>query len=55
MTCPHCQNEIPDSAIARHIASKGGSKSRRAITPKQQRKMQAARKKAKEQEAQDKL
>jgi hypothetical protein len=44
MICPHCQQDIPDSAVAKHLAAKGGRKSRGTITPEQQAKMQAARK-----------
>ena len=43
MKCPHCKKDIPDSEVAKHLASKGGSKSRRTITPQQQRKMQEGR------------
>ena len=43
MKCPHCRKELPDADIARHLAAKGGRKSRRVITPDQQRAMQAAR------------
>jgi len=43
MKCPHCNGEISDTEAARYIASKGGSKSKRRITPEQQAKMQAAR------------
>jgi hypothetical protein len=44
MICPHCKKDIPDAAVARHLASKGGAASKRTITPAQQRKMQAAKK-----------
>jgi hypothetical protein len=44
MICPHCKKDIPDATVAKHLASKGGGKSKRAITPAQQRKMQAAKK-----------
>jgi copper chaperone CopZ len=40
MKCPHCNKEIKNP-----IASAGGKKSKRKITPAQQAKMQAARKK----------
>ena len=43
MYCPYCQHHIDDDVIARHLARKGGMKSRRAITPEQQYKMQANR------------
>jgi hypothetical protein len=26
MNCPHCNRVIPDKAIARHLASKGGKR-----------------------------
>lgn len=42
MKCPKCGHEFKH-----HGAVKGGSKSKRAITPEQQEKMQAARKAAK--------
>lgn len=44
MDCPHCQKRIDDATLARYLASKGGKRSRRAITPEQQEKMQEARK-----------
>ena len=44
MKCPHCKKEIPDAEIARHLAAKGGRKSRGTITPEQQARMQAAKK-----------
>lgn len=40
MKCPHCNKEIKNP-----IAQAGGFKSRRKITPEQQKKMQEARKK----------
>jgi len=43
MICPHCKKDIPDEQVAKHIAAKGGSKSKRTITPEQQAKMQHAR------------
>lgn len=43
MKCPKCGTKISDKAIAKHLASKGGSKSRRILTPKQARKMVEAR------------
>lgn len=43
MKCPKCQTEIPDKAIAKHLASKGGSKSKRKLTAQQARAMVAAR------------
>jgi thiamine biosynthesis protein ThiC len=47
MICPHCKKDIPDLTIAKHLAAKGGSKSKRTITPEQQKKMQESRKNAK--------
>jgi len=46
MKCPHCGKNISDKMISKHLASKGGAKSKRTITPAQQKKLQAARKKA---------
>ncbi len=46
MKCPHCDKNIPDKVISKHLASKGGTKSKRTITPVEQKKLQAARKKA---------
>jgi len=43
MICPHCQQDIPDAAVAKHLAAKGGQKSKRTITLEQQAKMQAAK------------
>jgi hypothetical protein len=43
MKCPKCGTKISDKLIARHLASKGGTHSKRVITPDQQKKMQAAR------------
>ena len=40
MTCPHCHRSIPDSTLARHLAAKGGRKSRRTITPDQRAAME---------------
>lgn len=44
MICPHCKKNIPDEAIAKHLAAKGGKASKRKITPEQQAKLQQARK-----------
>ncbi len=44
MKCPHCNKQIPNEQIAKALASKGGAKSKRKITPEQQAKMQKARK-----------
>ncbi len=43
MKCPHCGGKISDKAIAKHLASKGGSKSRRVLTPEQAKAMVKAR------------
>jgi hypothetical protein len=43
MKCPQCGTKISDKAIAKHLASKGGSKSRRVLTPEQAREMVASR------------
>jgi Spy/CpxP family protein refolding chaperone len=43
MKCPKCGKKISDKAIAKHLASKGGSKSRRVLTPEQAREMVATR------------
>jgi hypothetical protein len=43
MICPHCQKDIPDATVAKHLASKGGKVSKRTITPSQQKQMQAAK------------
>lgn len=32
MECPHCHREIPDEAIAKHLASKGGRSTSKAKT-----------------------
>jgi len=44
MICPHCKKDIPDAAVAKHLAAKGGKAGKRTITTAQQRKMQAAKK-----------
>ncbi|WP_340152150.1 hypothetical protein [uncultured Sneathiella sp.] len=43
MICPHCQKDISDKTVAKHLAAKGGVKGKRKITPEQQAKMQAAK------------
>ena len=43
MNCPHCNQEIPDKDITKHFAAIGGKKSKRTITPEQQRMMQESR------------
>jgi len=30
MICPHCHKEIPDAAVAKHLAAKGGAKAKGA-------------------------
>jgi len=51
MICPHCHKEIPDELIAKHLAAKGGKKSRRVLTTEQAkemvRKREAVKKKVK--------
>ena len=44
MRCPHCGKEIAEAEVSRHFAARGGRVSRRTITPEQQAKMQAGRK-----------
>jgi hypothetical protein len=36
MICPHCNQEIDDKEIARHLASKGGRKGGRSTSPAKQ-------------------
>ena len=43
MKCPHCGKEIPDKEIARHLAKKGGKKSRRVLTTEQAKAMNRKR------------
>jgi len=45
MKCPKCGKEIPDDELAKHLAAKGGRKSKRTISAEDQKKMQDARKK----------
>lgn len=45
MNCPKCGNTISDKEIAKHLASKGGKKSRRSLSPEDARKMVEAREK----------
>lgn len=47
MKCPHCQQEITDDLIAHYLASKGGKKSKRVLTPEQAKAMVEAREKKK--------
>ncbi|MFQ5965663.1 MAG: hypothetical protein ACE5KZ_15420 [Candidatus Scalinduaceae bacterium] len=47
MKCPNCKKEISDKIIAKHLASKGGTISKREITTRQQKDMQAGRLKKK--------
>ena len=35
MKCPHCNKEIDDTLIAKHLASKGGKKSSSNLTKEQ--------------------
>lgn len=48
MKCPECFKNISDIIIAKYLASKGGAKSKREISSTAQEKMQAGRKKKKE-------
>jgi len=48
MKCPNCKHALSDKTIARHLASKGGLKSKRTISKKQQAAMQEARRKRKQ-------
>jgi hypothetical protein len=41
MNCPHCNKEIDDNLIAKHLASKGGKESAKNMT-KQQRSERAS-------------
>ena len=47
-SCPHCGGELDSKTLASAFGAMGGAKSKRKITPKQQRKMQEARRKAQE-------
>jgi adenine-specific DNA methylase len=44
MKCPHCGKEISDKEIARHLAKKGGKKSRRVLTKEQAQEMNRIKK-----------
>ena len=48
MKCPHCRKEISNEVISRALASKGGRKSKRSISPEAQTKMQEARRNTEE-------
>ena len=48
--CPHCGGKINPTTVASMMGAKGGSKSRRKITPAQQRKMQEAKARKKAQQ-----
>ena len=50
MKCPKCGHEWTPrrKSLAREMGAKGGSKSRRKITPEQQAKMQEARRRKRE-------
>lgn len=41
--CPHCGGSIKIKSVASLMGTRGGQKSKRKITPEQQRKMQEAR------------
>ena len=47
MKCPHCLQEIADNLIAHYLASKGGKKSKRTLTPEQAKEMVESREKKK--------
>lgn len=51
MNCPHCSKEIDNKTISKALASKGGSRSRRAIDPEAQAKMQEGRKEGRKEAA----
>lgn len=48
MICPHCKTEIRDTIVAAELGRKGGTKSKRRITPEQQAMMQSKKKERKE-------
>jgi|SaaInlLV_10m_DNA_2_1039722.scaffolds.fasta_scaffold00136_25 hypothetical protein len=48
MICPNCLKNISDKVVGRYWGAKGGSKSKRVITPEQQVKMQEGRNDAKQ-------
>jgi hypothetical protein len=50
MKCPKCGYEIPAGIMAAEMGRKGGSKSRRTLTPEQARKMVEARERKKRKE-----
>ena len=50
MICPCCNTSIDDKLISKHLASKGGKAGSRKISPEAQAKMQAGRKKKKEED-----
>lgn len=39
MKCPHCGKMIDDALISKHLASKGGRKSKRTLTKEQAQEM----------------
>jgi hypothetical protein len=43
MICPHCGKKIDPKMIARHFASIGGRKSKRALTSEEAKRMVAIR------------
>ena len=45
MICPHCGKKIDPKMIARHFASIGGRKSKRALTSEEAKRMVAIREK----------
>ena len=43
MKCPHCQREIDDTDIARHLASKGGLSRKTKYRPSRRKAQEMAR------------
>ena len=48
MICPNCKTEIRNEVVAAELGRKGGTKSKRKITPEQQAMMQSKKKERKE-------
>ena len=53
MKCPHCEKEIDDKLIGKHLASKGGKKSSRKLSSEDAKSMVAKRGKGKEKKEPD--